>query len=120
MQKVLEPIQRVRFTKSTLRHASILEKKKTIVGKISVKAPISEVPTLQNSRIGPTKRLTDKSDVPKSKAWNLVKNIYKLKEKDKATFDFPAVKWVLPAASTKEAGEKRVCSRFRSKYAYGE
>ena len=27
MQKVLEPIQRVRFTKSTLRHAGIREKK---------------------------------------------------------------------------------------------
>ena len=27
MQKVLEPIQRVRFTKSTQRHASIREKK---------------------------------------------------------------------------------------------
>ena len=33
MQKVLEPIQRVRFTESTLRQASIREKKRTIVGK---------------------------------------------------------------------------------------
>ena len=33
MQKVLEPIQRVRFTKSTVRHASVREKKGTIVGK---------------------------------------------------------------------------------------
>ena len=33
MQKVLEPIQRVRFAKSTLRHASLREKKGTIVGK---------------------------------------------------------------------------------------
>ena len=37
MQKVLEPIQRVRFTKSTLRHASILEKKRPSLGKINVK-----------------------------------------------------------------------------------
>ena len=45
----------------------------------------------------------------RSKAWNLAKNIYKLKEKDKATFYFPAEERVLPAASTKRAGEKRVC-----------
>ena len=37
MQKVLEPIQRARFTKSTLRHASIQEKKEPSLGKIRVK-----------------------------------------------------------------------------------
>ena len=36
------------------------------------------------------KRLKDKSGVPKSKAWNLAINIYKLKAKDKATFFSPA------------------------------
>ena len=36
MQKVLEPIQRVRFTKSTLRHASIREKKRPSLGKTKV------------------------------------------------------------------------------------
>ena len=39
MQKVLAPIQRVRFTKSTLRHASIREKKGPSLGKINVKFP---------------------------------------------------------------------------------
>ena len=34
MQKVLEPIQRVRFTESTLRQASIREKKEPSLGKI--------------------------------------------------------------------------------------
>ena len=37
----------------------------------------------------------------RNKAWNLAKNMYKLKEKDKAAFYFPAEEWVLPAASTK-------------------
>ena len=40
------------------------------------------------------------------KAWNLAKNKYKLKEKDKAAFYFPAEEWVLPAASTKEPEER--------------
>ena len=42
----------------------------------------------------------------RSKAWNLAKNRYKLKEKDKAAFYFPAEEWVLPAASTKEPEER--------------
>ena len=37
---------------------------------------------------------------------NLVINIYKLKENDKATFYPPAEEWVLPAASTKEPEER--------------
>ena len=41
----------------------------------------------------------------RSKAWNLAKNIYKVKEKDKAGFHFPAEEWVL-AASTKELEER--------------
>ena len=40
-----------------------------------------------------------------SKAWNLAKNIHKLKEKDKTTFCFDAEEWVLPAASTIEPEE---------------
>ena len=42
----------------------------------------------------------------RSKARNLAKNIYKLEEKDKATFYSPAAEWVLPAASTKEPEER--------------
>ena len=34
-------------------------------------------------------------------------NIFKLKEKDKAAFYFPAEEWVLPAASTKELEERK-------------
>ena len=39
MQKVLAPIQRVRFTKCTLRQASIREKKGPSFGNINVKFP---------------------------------------------------------------------------------
>ena len=42
----------------------------------------------------------------RSKAWNLAKNIFKLKEKDKATFYSPVEEWVLPAASTKRPEER--------------
>ena len=52
------------------------------------------------------KGLKDRSDVPKSRAWNVAKNIYKLKENDKTTFYSPAEKWVHPVASTKEPEER--------------
>ena len=52
------------------------------------------------------KRLNDSSDVPEEILGTLPKNIYKLKEKDKAAFCFPAEEWVLPAASTKEPEER--------------
>ena len=44
MQKVLEPIHIVRFTKSTLRLASIREKKGPSLGKIQVKNPHQRSP----------------------------------------------------------------------------
>ena len=43
----------------------------------------------------------------RSKAWNLAKNMYKLKEKDKAAFYFPAEEWLLTAASTKEPEDRK-------------
>ena len=42
----------------------------------------------------------------RSKAWNLAKNIYKLKEKDKTAFYSPSEEWVLLAASTEEPEER--------------
>ena len=65
---------------------------------------ISEIHTVWNLRTGPLKRLKDSNDA--SVAWNLAQNIYKLKEKDEATFYSPAEEWVLSAASTKEPEER--------------
>ena len=44
MQKVLEPIQRVRFTKSAQRQASVRETKGPSLGKINVKVPHQRSP----------------------------------------------------------------------------
>ena len=65
---------------------------------------ISEVPTLSNSRVGPTKRLEDTSDVPKARLGILPK-VY-TSSKNKATFFSPAEKWVLPSASAREPEER--------------
>ena len=108
MQKVLA-IQKVRFTESTLspRYVSGTRKDHRLE-KYKSNLDISEVPTLQNSRIGPTKRLKDKSDVPKTRLGIMPKKIYKLEANDKTTLFSPA-KWVLPCASAGES-EDRVCS----------
>ena len=46
----------------------------------------------------------------RSKSWNFAKNIFKFKEKDKATFYFPAEELGTPGCVNKRAGGKRVCS----------
>ena len=106
MQKVLEPIQRVRFTRPTRRQASIPEKKGPSMGKINVKVlhPRSHYAMkLEDRSRDETER---QQRCARSKAWNFAKNIYKLKEKDMATFYFPAEEWILPAASTKDREER--------------
>ena len=74
--------------------------------KYKLKILISEVPTLWNLRTGPMKRLKDNSDAFEARHGTLPKHIYKLKEKDKATFYSPAEEWVPRAASTKELEER--------------
>ena len=106
MQKVLEPIQRVRFRKSTLRQASIREKKGPSLGKINVKAPRRRSHFAMKFEDRSHEETEWQQWCARSKAWNLAKNIYKLKEKDKAAFYFRAEERVLPAASTKEPEER--------------
>ena len=67
MQRVLGPIRKVRLTKSTRRQASIGERKDHRLEKYKSNLNTSEVRTLLNLRTGPTKRLKDKSDVPKAR-----------------------------------------------------
>ena len=98
MQKVLNAIQRVRFTKCP-RYVTRVSgtTKDHRLEKYRSNLDISEVPTLQNSRIGPMKRLKDKSDVPKARLGILPKYIQ------------AAEKWVLPSALAREP-EERECA----------
>ena len=106
MQNVLNAIQRVRFTESTLRHASIRDKKGPSLGKRQVE--------LRHQRSPDDTKFEDRSHeeterqerCAQSKAWDLAKNIYMLKANDKATFFSPAEKWVLPSAQAREPEER--------------
>ena len=106
MQKVLGSIRKVRFTQSTLRQASIREKKGPSLGKRQVKTPHQRSPHALKFEDRSHGETETQQRCARSKAWNLAKNIYKLSEEDKATFYFPAEGWVLPAASTKEPEER--------------
>ena len=106
MQKVLGSIRNVRFTQSTLRQASIQEKKGPSSGKIQVKSPHQRSPCAMKFEDGSREETERQQRCARSMAWNLAKSIYKLKEKDQDTFYSPAKEWVLPAASKKELEER--------------
>ena len=99
--------QRVRFTKSTLRHASIRDKKGPSFRKIQVKPRHQRSPHAMKFEDRSREETERQQRCARSTAWVLAKNRYKLKEKDKAAFNFPAEEWVLPAASTKEPEERK-------------
>ena len=103
MQKVLEPIQRVRFTQSTLRQAILREKKGPSLNKIQVKSPHQRSPYAMKFEDWSHEETDRQQRCARSEAWNLA---YKLKEQDKATFYSPSEEWVPPAASTKEPEER--------------
>ena len=73
MHKVLEPSQRVRFTKSTLREASIWEKKGPSLGKINVKVPYQRSPYATKFEDRSHEETERQQRCARSKAWNLAK-----------------------------------------------
>ena len=71
MQKVLGSIRRVRFTQSTLRQASIQEKKGPSLGKINVKVPHQRRPYAMKFEDRSHKETERQQRCARSKAWNL-------------------------------------------------
>ena len=53
-------------------------------------------------------------------AWDLAKNVFMLKTRDKATFHSPTEAWVMPAPSSEKARGTRISGRFRSFDAHAE
>ena len=102
-KKILGPIRRIRFTKSTPLQASIREKNGPSLGKIQVKVPHQRSPYAVKFK---DRSHEDSSDVPEARLGILPQTHFKLKENDKTTFHSPAEEWVLPAASTKEPEER--------------
>ena len=120
MQKVLEPIQRVRFTKSTLRHASIQEKNWPSLGKIHVKVPHQRSPNAMKFEDRSHEETERQQRCVQSKAWDLAKKYLQAQRERKGYIPLARGGMVTPSCVNKRAGGKRVCSWFRSDYAYGQ
>ena len=76
MQKVLGSIRKVRFTQSTLRQASIREKKGPSLRKIQVKHPHQRSPYALKFEDWSQEETERQQQCAQSKAWNLAKNIF--------------------------------------------
>ena len=102
--KVLGPIRRVRFTRTALRQANILENKGPSLNQIQVKVPHQRSSYAVKFEDRSQERLQDKSDAPAARHGILPEIFYKLKEKDKATLCSPTEEWIMPAASVVDSG----------------
>ena len=105
-ERVLEPIRRVRFTRAALRQANVRENRGPSLGKIQVKNPHRRSPYAMKFEDRSQEETERQQGCARGKAWNLAKTMYKLKEKEKATFNSLSEEWVMPAASTKEPEER--------------
>ena len=89
-QRVLEPIQRIRFTESTLRHASVWEKTGPSLGKINlIKVPNQRSPYAMKFEDMSHEETERQQRCARSKAWNLAQNLCKVKEKTRLHSTFP-------------------------------
>ena len=117
MPKVLGPIRRVRFTRSTLRQASIREKKGPSLD-FFVKVP-HRSPNSMKFEDRSHEVAERQQRCARSKAWNLAKTCTSSKKKTRMHSTFPR-KMGTPGCVNKRAGGKLVCGRFQSQYAYGQ
>ena len=101
-----ENLGAIRRGTSTPRQASIRENEGPSLEKLPVKVPHQRSPFAMKFEDRSQEGTERQERCARGKAWNLAKNIYNLKEKDKAAFYFPAEEWVLPAASRKEPEER--------------
>ena len=119
MQKVLEPILSVRFTESTPLQTNIKEKKGSSLGKYKSNLLISKVRTQWNLRTGPMKRLEDNNDVPEARLGILPKT-HTSSKKRQGYILLSRKGMCTPGCVNRRARGKRVCSWFRSEYAYSQ
>ena len=118
MQKVLEPILWVRFTKSTLRHASIRDKKGPSLGKIQVKPRHQRSPYAIKFEDRSHEETEWQERCAQSKVGSYQK--YMQAQSERQGYILLACKVGAPGCVNKRAGGNRVCSWFRSEYACGE
>ena len=89
MQKVLGTVRRVRFTQSTLRQASIQEKKRPSLGKLQVTNPHQRSPHAMKFEDRSNEETERQQRCARSKAPNLAKKISSSKKRTRPHSTFP-------------------------------
>ena len=100
--RVLGPIRRVRFTRATLIHAKLREKKGPSLNILQVKLPRQRSPCALKFE----DRSQEEWKTRAMRPWRLAKNIHKLKETDETTFFSLTNEWSLPVPSTTKSEER--------------
>ena len=113
-----KPIERVKFTKAVARHTKIRDQNPSL-GYICPGEPhqlSSNAPKFEDR----SQEETEWQELgAREAAWKLSKNVFKLKEHEKAAFFSSPENRCLPA-STLELDEKRICCRLRSVNAHDQ
>ena len=99
--------------------ANIRETKGPSLNQIHVKLPHQRSPYAVKIEDKSQEKTERQGRCARGDAWRLAKNIYKLKEKEKASFFSPTHEWIFPAASTTKR-EERDCGGLQSKHACGQ
>ena len=120
MQQVLGPIRRIRFTQSTLRQASIREKKGPSLGKIQIKNPHQRGPHALKFEDRSHEETERQQRCARSKASNLAKKHFQAQRKRQCYILLARGRMGTPGCVNKRAGGKKVCSGFRSWCAHGQ
>ena len=107
MQKVLGPTSTSTIHPVYAASSKYPENNGPSLGKIQLKLPHQRSPYAMKFEDTSQEETERQQRCARGKAWNLAKNIHKLKEKDKATFFSPTDEWSLPAASTIKQEERK-------------
>ena len=95
-----KPIQRVKFTKAIARHTKIRDQNPSF-GHICPGAPHQRSPNAPKFEDRSQEETEWQEQGPREAAWKLAKNVFKLKEHERATFFSPSENRCLPASTFK-------------------
>ena len=95
-----KPIQRVKFTKAIARHTKIRDQNPSL-GYICPGAPHERSPNARKFEDRSQEETEWQEQGAREAAWKLAKNVFKLKEHERATFFSPSENRCLPASTLK-------------------
>ena len=116
----LGPQHSLQFSKGTLRHMKIRERKFPSQGVIQHADSHVRGRKTPKFKYRSQEGILKQARCARRDAWEMAKGIFKLKEQYKATFFSPSDVWCLTAPCFNETKWKKKCGRFRSLDAHAE